>query len=339
MAAESTPLLAKLEQAMPAHRASDYVPIFHGVIDIQASIDLHLDTFTEILKYVEDYILEYAVELPDSTDTWVPLEYIKHICQQDKNFYFRLLRFVKGFTSRNYRIEDDDVILDLGVGNIGNSFLSLDMLIALMLHEHKEKKEKGKAEAKEVPLVKELQADQVETLDDQAEASMALVLLQKGESAEEPNYMLSTEEVEQALPELDLTTLHPIVVDGKEFLFLDDISKSLGIREDEALSILVDATSMQVEGDENKPGLQIDFEDHELTKSLELMAYNAERTLEENIATALVAIQDMAPVYESVPESAFKKHQSFSVSGRADQGGSINIVNESLVECDDNVEV
>lgn len=139
MAAASTTLLAKLEHAKLAHIASDYLPIFHGEIDMQATMNLHLDVFTEILKYVEAYVLEYVVELPNSTETWVPLEYIKYIYQQDKNFCFKLLQLVKGFPRSCNRIKGDDVILDLGARNIGNSFLSLDMTLALMLHERKGK--------------------------------------------------------------------------------------------------------------------------------------------------------------------------------------------------------
>lgn len=50
--------------------------------------------------------------------------------------------------------------------------------------------------------------------------------------------MLEPQEVVDALPELEVTMLNPIIVDGIEFLFLADIEKSMGLREDEALSIL-----------------------------------------------------------------------------------------------------
>lgn len=83
----------------------------------------------------------------------------------------------------------------------------------------------------------------------------------------------------------------------------------------------------------------LDFEGHSLTKSLECFGYNADRTLEENVAIALIAIQEVAPMYESVPESAFQPHTSLFVSDHEEKGRSINIYNQSLQEADDDIEV
>ena len=52
--------------------------------------------------------------------------------------------------------------------------------------------------------------------------------------------MLEGDYVVEEILEADLTCLNPIVVDGAEYLLLDDISKSLGLCEDEALCILGD---------------------------------------------------------------------------------------------------
>ena len=71
---------------------------------------------------------------------------------------------------------------------------------------------------------------------------MALMLLQSGDSVKEDDWMLEPDEVGDVLPDLDVITLNPILVDGKEFLFLDDISKSVGLREDDALSALANTT-------------------------------------------------------------------------------------------------
>ena len=52
--------------------------------------------------------------------------------------------------------------------------------------------------------------------------------------------MLEGDYIVEEIPEADLSCLNPIVVDGAEYLLLDDISKSLGLREDEALCIMGD---------------------------------------------------------------------------------------------------
>lgn len=135
MASTSTSLLAKLKESGLVGRAPSYLPVFEGEINMQATTELHRQTFLEILQYMEVYIAEYAVELPDSTSRWVPVDYIKHLYVHDKNFRFRLSRFLNGLTKRTYRVEDKDVVEELGLGNIGSYFLSWDMVMTVMLHE------------------------------------------------------------------------------------------------------------------------------------------------------------------------------------------------------------
>ena len=108
--------------------------------------------------------------------------------------------------------------------------------------------------------------------------------------------MLDPDEVLDAIPELDVTTLNPIIVDRKELLFLDGIENTLGLREDEALSILSNGAGVleEAETSERRPCVQIDFDDQNLTKALAFWGYDVERTIEENLATAIVAIQDVA---------------------------------------------
>ena len=96
--------------------------------------------------------------------------------------------------------------------------------------------------------------------------------------------------------DLDVITLNLILVDEKEFLFLDDISKSVVLREDKTFSALANTTSMLDEGETFAiaPTIAIYFEDHDLTKSLQYLLYDAERNQEENVVAALVAIQDVS---------------------------------------------
>ena len=49
----------------------------------------------------------------------------------------------------------------------------------------------------------------------------------------------------------------------------------------------------------------IDFEDHDLTKSLAFRSYNTNSTLTETVARALVVIKEEESWYESALESLF----------------------------------
>lgn len=91
---------------------------------------------------------------------------------------------------------------------------------------------------------------------------MALMLLQKGEveaEDEEPDYMLDLEEVLDVVPEFDVKGINPIIMDGEDFLFLDDICKALPLREDEALKIIANQNGMPSEGETSQPSIVIDF--------------------------------------------------------------------------------
>ena len=52
------------------------------------------------------------------------MDFIKYIYREDKNFRFHLARFIKGLTSRDFCEVDDEEIMDLVEGNMGNQFLS-----------------------------------------------------------------------------------------------------------------------------------------------------------------------------------------------------------------------
>lgn len=58
------------------------------------------------------------------------------------------------------------------------------------------------------------------------------------------------------------------------------------------------------------------------------------RSIEESVASALIAIKDMEVEYSLVPESAFQPPQTFKGSGSRDRGGSINIETEHVQETD-----
>lgn len=311
---------------------------------MQRTVDLHAEAFQEQVQYMNDVVAQYVVQLPESTTRWVPVDLIRHLYHGDKSFRFRLNRFLKGLTSTNYRVEDDDTVFELQVGNVGTTFLSWDMTLALFLQEGRDAdKKKGKAKSKEVALVKESKGEEEEALSDVAEASMALILLQQGPNEdEEPHRDLEGDQIVEEIPELDVTTLHPIIMDDKEFLFLDDICKSLGLREDEALSILAISCGFHNEDtpEQQTTGVQIDFDDHSVTKALEFQGYDKERTIEETVSNALVAIQNVAAEYENVPQEAFQPHKRLHVDTSVQQSGSsIDICNPRTSQCDDDAEV
>lgn len=70
--------------------------------------------------------------------------------------------------------------------------------------------------------------------------------------------------------------------------------------------------------------MQIDFDDWNLTKALAFWGYDAKHTIEENVAAAVVAIQDVAQEYESILENVFQPHKRQHVDTLINQGGSID---------------
>ena len=220
---------------------------------MQATVNLHIEAFQEYLDYMQQHVTRYVVQLPNSTSAWVPIDYIKFLYGNSKNFNQRLMRFVKKFSVRDYRQEDDDVVMDLEKGPLGNLFLSWDMTLAFMLQEGQiagGPRSAAQPATIEASLVREEQVEVEENLTEQEEAGLALVLLQHGLVEEEPDRLLAPDEVLQELPETDVLLLNPIIIDGDEYLFLDDLEKSLGLREDEALSVLANTTAWR---DDNNP--------------------------------------------------------------------------------------
>ena len=124
---------------------------------------------------------------------------------------------------------------------------------------------------------------------------MALVMFQQGVEEESIETMLEGDNVMEEIPKVDVSCLNPIVIDGMEYLLLDDISKSLGLCEDEALCILGDIVERQQDDK-----IQIKYENEANTKKLEFISYEGQKSLEETIDLALVNIQN-AP--QSMPWS------------------------------------
>ena len=163
---------------------------------------------------------------------------------------------------------------------------------------------------------------------------MALMMFQQGVQEESTETMLKGDYVVEEIPEADLSCLNPIVVDGAKYLLLDDISKSLGLCEDEALCIMGDIAGRQ-EGDK----LEIEYENEIDTKKLEYISYEGQRSLEDTVALALMDIQNAAQEYALVPESAFVPHKPLVVGDAVDDKGSIDIMRPDLVAADEDTKV
>ena len=317
----------------------EFVRIFEGEIDVMGTLSLHSDVFQELLDYFHTHVKPYTVQFSESDQIWVPIDYLKVIFGGDKNFRTRLNRFVKGLASNHFREEDHDIVMEFGLGPIGNSFLSCEMTYVLFLNENKlhgkEAKtltgDKGKG--KEACFVQDNEDEEVEVLPSDVEASLALMMFQGGEE-ESAETMLEGDHVTAEIPEVDITCLNPIIIDGAEYLLLDDISKSVGLREDEALCILGDIAGKQ-EGNR----IEIEYENETETKKLEYISYEGQRSLEETVALALVDIQNAAPEYELIPESAFLPHQPLVVADAKDDKGSIDIMRPELVAGDEDTKV
>ena len=307
-----------------------------------STAQLHMEAFDEVLEYLYQHVDKYSIVLPNSQEKWIPLDFIKYIYREDKNFRFRLARFIKGLTSRDFCEVDDEEIMDLVEGNMGNQFLSWDMTMCLFLHEGRGSwptTKKGKEKVHEAALVTERVADdKEEILSDAQEASMALVMLQGGDHPTDMDVMIEGDDVVEAVPELDVERLLPILIDGVEYLFLDDICKALGFREDEALFDLAQVANVEAGPSTEPPtSKKLDLRhDGTLSSKLDFISYNHMSSIDETVAAALVAIKSVEEEYNLVPESAFQPHTQLIVQHANDKRlGSINIAGPALVENDD----
>ena len=115
--------------------------------------------------------------------------------------------------------------------------------------------------------------------------------------------------------------LLPVVVNGCEFLFLDDVCKCMGLREDEALSALAQIIAVEEEPQVSvapPPCTKLDLTPDPIRQDIQLITSSAMGTLEESVAHALLAIKGVEEEYSSVPESSFQPHQVLHGSGAHD---------------------
>ena len=67
------------------------------------------------------HVAELIVEFPNSTSGWVSVDYIKRLYKHNKKNCYRLIQICKGLTSKSYKVEDEDIVEDIGFGNIGTT--------------------------------------------------------------------------------------------------------------------------------------------------------------------------------------------------------------------------
>ncbi len=248
-----------------------------------------------------------------------------------------MAKVLKGLTEEHYLQVKEDDLMDLNMGNIGTCFLRWDIVLAILLMESVDKstgKEKvgEKTKPSRRSLAKELDPKE-EKMTDQQEASLALVCLREEPPMVDVEETMEGEDVEYKIRELLIRTLHPIVVDGEEFLFLDDITHSLEMHQDEALSVL--AVYAGLHGTTNPTQdveIQLDFSSAPTTRMLALP--EAHNSMDSLVSAALMSIEENKEAYEMVPESSFAPHQRLTCSDHKNLG-SIDITNKNLSEEDD----
>ena len=98
--------------------------MFEGAIDVGATINLHVDAFTDVIEYIDKHISAYSILFEGAEGQWVPVDFIKYIFREDKNFQIRLSQFTKSLIERDYKIKEEDLLMDLDMGNIGRAFLN-----------------------------------------------------------------------------------------------------------------------------------------------------------------------------------------------------------------------
>ena len=91
---------------------------------------LLVDAFEDVIQYMNPHISTYSIMFEGDETLWVFVYYIKYIFKANKNFRFELARFVKSITKKDYKTEDEDLLLDFGT-----LFMSWDMAMVLLLQE------------------------------------------------------------------------------------------------------------------------------------------------------------------------------------------------------------
>ena len=64
--------------------------MFEGAIDVGATINLHANAFRNVIEYMDKHISTYSILFEGVEGQRVPLDFIKYIFKEDKNFRFRL---------------------------------------------------------------------------------------------------------------------------------------------------------------------------------------------------------------------------------------------------------
>ena len=215
-------LLSQLQKLGLDHMSEKLTPIFHACIDMEGTVESHNDVFQEFTSYMDQHMAEYCANFEDEEGTWVPIELIKHIYQSDKNFRFRLSRLIKYLGSTHLREEDLDILADLDMGNIGTKLLRWDMTLALLIIEGTYKS-KGKRKAtppkKNTPHLLIKEADPKEEFVVATQEAVLVLTFSAEEKPVEENLDqdIDTDEVMEEVADLELQTLHPILIDGVEF--------------------------------------------------------------------------------------------------------------------------
>ena len=79
-------LLAQLQKLDLLHRVDEIIPMVEGAIDVGATINLHGDAFTGVIEYMDKHISTYSILFEGAKGQWVPVDFIKYIFREDKNF-------------------------------------------------------------------------------------------------------------------------------------------------------------------------------------------------------------------------------------------------------------
>ena len=183
------------------------------------------------------------------------------------------------------------------------------MMTMVLLLQEGVAKDGGKVKEKERPTqMEQVQEDSapIEQVTKQWEASMALVCLQGSALEEVPDVIVKRDEVLKEIPYMNITSLHLIIMDGKEFLFLDDIAKKFGLCKDKALSII------SINAGAPSGNIKINFEDDHISK---MLAYTVGgKSLEEVVAKALSEIKQDMQFYQSIRDANFEPHMPWSTN-------------------------
>ena len=225
--------------------------------DLATTVDLHVDAFAEIVAYMEQHIMRYAVSIPPHDGLWVPCDLLRYIHKGDRPFTKRLKRFQEIAAQAGHFLDERAPgVPSLKKRKLGLEYLSRLATFIFFVSEEPDSPEVRLPHLQIGAAIKDSKEPDEALLNSSAEGAICLREHPQGlySLVDNPNPTPTEcplpEEApptDEAIPEVEVSQLSSVVVDGGEFVFLHDLEKAFAMRMDECLSVLCTKAEIDID--------------------------------------------------------------------------------------------